>query len=455
MSLYVFSTVVLSLVFMLVFSSWWVAGAPFSVHLSALLIAVITALSIMTLVALYPTLLKRSASKRLPAKLNETSWANDVSSHLSTPAAVIDSYTVIFSNKAFLTDLGMLGMDEQIIGMPITNIIHPGDHPRLAMLLAQTLQNSESKDSIKLRMLCLDGSVLPAHVSLSPLRDDANAKLSLLQFSSASTQALKEFDYIDQSTSQQLINQIEQIVFHLNVKQQIIFLNASWETLLDYKIPDSLNKTLLSFVHPEDKPLAEARINSLIQGKRNKALLEFRLIGLNGDSHWVEMRARNTTSYKGERSSVIGTLTDISQSKVIEAGLRNNRHQLSTLINNTPGMIYRCKNDKHWSFEFVSDGCFEVTGYEPYEMVNNPSFSYMQIIHPDDRTIVKEAVQRKVDQEQKFQIMYRIITRSGSTKWVWEQGKGVFSSAGELLALEGFITDISNQDHPEFILGFQ
>lgn len=455
MSLFVFSTVVLSIIFMLVFNTWWVGSAPFKMHLSALIIATITVLSIILMIAIYPILTRRASYSQKPASLDKTSWANEVSGNLSTPAAVVDGYNVVFANKAFLTELGMLGMNDQILGMPITNIIHPGDHQHLAMMFAQTSQDENNRDTMKLRLLCLDGSILPAHISLSPLQEDGHSELNLLQFSSVASHRMKEDDSVEQSNCQQLINQIEQVVFHLNVNQEFMFLNTSWETLLDYKIQESLNKPLLSFIHPEDKPLVEARINSLIQGKRRQSLVDLRLIGRNGDSHWVELRARNTSNYKGERSSVIGTLTDISHMKITEASLRNNRHLLSTLINNTPGMIYRCKNDKQWSFEFVSDGCVDVTGYEPYEMINNPNFSYMQIIHQDDRNLARELVQRGVNEQRNFHLVYRIITRSGNIKWIWEQGKGVFSSAGELLALEGFITGIPNQDQPEVVAGFQ
>lgn len=456
MSLYVFSTAVLSIIFLVVFNTWWVEGAPFKIHLSALMIAATTVLSTLLLIAIYPMLSNRMATKRKQASLDKSSWANEVSNNLSTPAAVVNGYNVMFANKAFLTEIGMLGMQDQVLGMPVTNIIHPGDHQHLATLFAQTSSTGvQKRDTMKLRILCLDGSILPAQISLSPLQEESESDLNLLQFSSVASHKLKETELSDKSNYQQLINQIEQIVFYINVKQHIMFLNASWEALLDYTVQDSLNKTLISFVHPEDKPLAEARLNSLIQGKRSKALVELRLIARNGDSHWVELRAQNTTSYKGERSSVVGTLTDISHMKVTEASLRTNRHLLSTLINNTPGMIYRCKNDKNWSFEFVSDGSVDVTGYEPYEMINTPSFSYMQIIHADDRNMAWETVQSQVNQQQKFQLIYRIVSRSGAIKWVLEQGKGVFSSAGELLALEGVITDIANQDQTETILGFQ
>lgn len=454
MSLYVFSTAVLSIIFMLVFNTWWVGAAPFRIHLSALIIAAITILSCLLVIAVYPIFTSRTSANRKKLGFDKASWASDVSTNLSTPAAVLDGYNLTFANKAFLSELGMLGMSDQILGMPITNIVHPGDHQHLAMLFAETAYAVDKANTVQIRILSLDGTISPVHISLSPLQQDGNTELKLLQFSSASSLISKNADPVEQSNAH-LLNQIEQIVFHLNVDQQILYLNASWEALVNYSIPESLNKSLLSFLHPEDKPVAEARINSLIQGKRNKCILEARLIAKDGEPHWVELRARNTSTYKGERSSVIGTLTDISNMKVTEASLKTNRRLLSTLINNTPGMIYRCKNDKNWSFEFVSDGCAEVTGYEPYEMVNNPIFSYVQIIHSEDRFKTWDIVQKCIAKQQKFQLVYRIVTRSGNVKWVWEQGKGVFSSAGELLALEGFITDITNQDQPEVIQGFQ
>lgn len=455
MSLFVFSTLILSVIFFIVFNAWWVTGASFNTHLSALMIAATTALTSLLLIAIYPIFRKHYTRHPKPSMDHTVTWANDVSSNLSTPAAVIDGYIVKFANKAFLMEIGMLSMQEQVVGMPLTNIIHPGDHQLLASLFAKTTATQDKKNHLRIRLLCLDGSILPTHVSISPIQEDSRSVVNLLQFSSSLSQKMEASSEFENAIHEQLINHIEQIVFYLKVNQEIIFLNHSWESMLGYKVQECLNKTLLTFVHPEDKPLAEARITSLIQGKRNKTVVEFRLIARNGDSHWVELRAKNTTAYKGERSSIIGTLTDISQMKLTESTKRSHRHLLNALINNTPGMIYRCKNDKNWSFEFVSEGAVDITGYEPYEMIGNPNFSYAQIIHPEDRNIAWDHVQEKIRHQQKFQLLYRIYTRSGGVKWVLEQGKGVFSSAGELLALEGFITDVAQEDGSQAIQSLQ
>jgi PAS domain S-box-containing protein len=446
MSLYVFSTLVLSLIFMLVFGSWWNTSAPFKIHLAALAIAFTTTLCVTLLIALYPLLNARIRMGKKTTSIDKTSWGSDVSNKLSTPAAVLDGYNVIFTNKAFLNELGMDGMGDQVIGMPLTNLVHPSDHENIAKLFASASQGDDKNSTVRLRIICADGTILPVYAVLSPLDAGQDQNRTLLQlapsasFNRSISAVTSDFDY------RLLIEHIEQVVFQINASSQILFLNPSWEQLLDYKIEDSLDKSFLSYLHPEDKPIVEARLNALALGRRKHCLLEARLIGKNGDSHWVELRAKTTTNIAGERSSMIGTLTDISRMKQTEAGLRANRRSLSMLLSNVPGMVYRCKNDKNWTFEFVSDGCLEVVGYEPYEMVNNPNFAYTQIIHPDDRARTWDICQQQVAKQEKFEFVYRITTRSGAIKYVWEQGKGVFSSTGELLALEGFITDLSLHD---------
>ncbi len=55
------------------------------------------------------------------------------------------------------------------------------------------------------------------------------------------------------------------------------------------------------------------------------------------------------------------------------------------------------------------------------------------------------AVQKAVAEKRPYHFVYRIDTAEGECKWVWEKGEGIFSENSDLVALEGFITDITEQ----------
>jgi PAS domain S-box-containing protein len=99
--------------------------------------------------------------------------------------------------------------------------------------------------------------------------------------------------------------------------------------------------------------------------------------------------------------------------------------------------------------EFVSNGCFELTGYQTSELVFNNSISYNEIIFPDDRERVWKGVQQAIDTKKSFRLSYRIISANKKIKWVLEQGIGIYSPDGKLLALEGFISNITEQKEAE------
>jgi PAS domain S-box-containing protein len=140
---------------------------------------------------------------------------------------------------------------------------------------------------------------------------------------------------------------------------------------------------------------------------------------------------------------------EVAEGRRSDAKLRESQRTLATLMDNLPGMAYRCRNDRDWTMEFVSEGALALTGYAPAELVGNMVVSYGQLIVPEDREPVDEQVQGAVRARGTFRMSYRIAARDGAEKWVWEQGCGVFSPNGELEALEGFITDITEAKRAE------
>ena len=130
------------------------------------------------------------------------------------------------------------------------------------------------------------------------------------------------------------------------------------------------------------------------------------------------------------------------RASLLSTGVVNRSRVLDTLVNNLEGMAYRCLNDAHWTMVFVSQGCAELTGYAPAQLLGASGVSWEHIIHPEDRQRVRGAVQSAVANGQRFAVQYRITTLSGQTRHVTERGVAVHDEQN-VLVVEGFIEDIT------------
>ncbi len=155
----------------------------------------------------------------------------------------------------------------------------------------------------------------------------------------------------------------------------------------------------------------------------------------------------------GGRPCIVSVIHDITDRVRAEEALRENQRMLSTLLSNLPGMVYRCQNDPDWTMEFISEGCRDLTGYAPEELLGNLKTSYGRIIHSEDQRAVFESVQTALRERLPFELTYRIRTANGAETWVWERGRGIFSDHGALLALEGFVSDITEEAERRRIAG--
>jgi PAS domain S-box-containing protein len=138
-------------------------------------------------------------------------------------------------------------------------------------------------------------------------------------------------------------------------------------------------------------------------------------------------------------------LRDITQRMRAEEALAESERVHRTLLSNLSGMAYRCRNDKDWTMEFVSEGCEELTGYSSEDLVMNRRISFNSLIHPDDQHRVWDACQASLAARRPCSNEYRITTRTGEEKWVWDQAQGIYGNDGNLEAIEGLITDTTDR----------
>lgn len=238
------------------------------------------------------------------------------------------------------------------------------------------------------------------------------------------------------------LNYLQEIVFKINSAGQWLFLNQKWTEYTGYSIDESLSKSWLTHIHPQDHNTCREYLRRITKGQPESLSTPIRVINKQNKSRWMEMRANVLPCENPYTFNLTGTLTDISVEKSENERQLAQYRALLSLASNIPGMIYRCRNNRDWTMEFVSDGCIDLTGYDTSHITNSTS-AWSDIIHPEAREYVWMSIQSAVQNQHPFDLTYRIVTHDGKEKWVWERGQGNFSANGELLGLEGLITDIT------------
>ncbi len=244
---------------------------------------------------------------------------------------------------------------------------------------------------------------------------------------------------------QQILDTASVAIFLVDKAGRITQANRRMAEMFGRSMEELAGSEYVSLVHPSERETGRKNMLALLASEISSVDLERHYWRRDGTEFWGHLAGRRFYDVHGNELGLIGVISDITERKRAEDALKESKRSLETLMSNLPGMAYRCRNDRDWTMEYVNEGALELTGYQQADLVGNAKIAYNDLIHPDDQEAVWEAVQKAVGSRDKYTLNYRIRTADGTEKWVWEQGQGVFSEAGDLLALEGFITDITER----------
>ena len=160
-----------------------------------------------------------------------------------------------------------------------------------------------------------------------------------------------------------------------------------------------------------------------------------------GSLYYAEIESKDVRN-RGDQVRIT-SIRDVTERQKLQEEVAEGKQRLETLMGNLPGLAYTCQNNANWNMNYLSAGCLELLEYEPQELIGNPGLCYNDLIFAEDRQYVWDTIQEAIQSGIPFEIEYRIRTKSGKQKWVWEKGKLAKANHSEML--EGFISDITER----------
>jgi len=222
-------------------------------------------------------------------------------------------------------------------------------------------------------------------------------------------------------------------------------INARYEQITGRTKEELIRLGWMKITHPDDLNEELGSFRKLVSGEINMYSMDKRYIRPDGSVVWVHTVVASIYSLDNKNCSVICLVQDITEQKAIEMALKESERSKSVLLSHLPGLAYRCNCDRDWTMQYVSQGCFNLTGYQPESLLYNRDLSFNDLISPEYREVLWNEWQRILHERKPFKFEYEIITATGEKKWVLEMGQGIYNDNGEVEALEGIILDISDR----------
>jgi diguanylate cyclase (GGDEF)-like protein/PAS domain S-box-containing protein len=281
----------------------------------------------------------------------------------------------IYVNRAYETMLGHAPGAR--LGRAAEEAIFPADRTPVMLRFDQVLRGELDEFSIECRMIHRDGHPVWVLISASLLRSDATGRplYAIVQIINIDRQKRAEAALAESESRWSFaLEAAQQGVWDHNVTNDEMFYSRTWRTMRGYgpdEYVDGDQEEWFKRLHPDDLPRIKAVIDKQDHGEDGFDTVEYRERHRDGHYIWILSRGRPVEwGADGERIRTIGTDTDITRFKQVEAQLANEKERLRvTLESIGDGVI---STDADECIIFMNPMAEAMTGWLEAEAMGHP-----------------------------------------------------------------------------------
>ena len=339
--------------------------------------------------------------------------------------------------------------ESEIIGNPIS-ILVPSERKDEVSLILEKIKTGEHIAHYETVRRKKDGQYIDMSLSISSVRDMEGKIIGASTIGRDITERKRAEEVVRESEAQ--LNEAQRIA-HIGSWQLDISNNVlSWsdEIYRMFEIdPGEFGASYEAFleaIHPDDREAVNfAYTNSL--NTRTPYTIEHRLQFADGRIKYVHEQCETFYDADGKPIRSSGTVQDITERKQAEEALHRSEERFRRLAENARDVIYRMSLPDG-KYEYVSPAVLSVFGYSPEECYESPIL-IKQAIHPDWQMYFEEQWVNLVKGEMPPMYEYQFIHKSGEVRWMNQRNILVRDNAGNPIAIEGIVTDITERKQAE------
>ena len=254
--------------------------------------------------------------------------------------------------------------------------------------------------------------------------------------------------------SRLLLESVAEGIFGVDTVGKATFINVAALVMLGYSEDDLLGNTIHDIIHHSHADGSHYKVDDC---PMNKSFSDGTSHTINDEVLWRKDGTSIPVEYSATPIVRDGTVAgaviffqDVTERKRYEKALGESQRQLQSMIDNVPGVVYRCLAKHPWSMLSISDGVQELVGYPASDYLGeSPVRVFGSHIHPDDIEETSRIIQKAINKNKPYVVEYRVLNVSNEIRYVYAKGKAVIDAAGIPKYLDGAIFDITDRKRLE------
>jgi two-component system cell cycle sensor histidine kinase/response regulator CckA len=217
--------------------------------------------------------------------------------------------------------------------------------------------------------------------------------------------------------------------------------NAAAERMFGYSAQEMVGASIFQLI-PEHLHQGEQVLLDQIRRGEPAGLTEVERIRKDGQRLYVSVAVSPIRDARGQVIGAASIKRDVTERRQAQAALAQSQERLQLAL--SAARMGTWRYDPANQLLSWDEGLKRILGPDYYEFAS-PYSVLLNLIHEDDRTHVRDAVERAIVAGDELDVQFRIVQSGGQQRWIANQGRVVRDAAGAVLYMTGVCLDVTDR----------
>jgi PAS domain S-box-containing protein len=319
-----------------------------------------------------------------------------------------------------------------------SDTVHPDDLPHLIQVFTKAIASGEPYQ-VEVRIRRFDGTYRWFQDRGVPRRDASGAILRWYVLQTDIDERKRTEDALRHSEARlrAIVETTPECVHVIAGDGTLLSVNAAGAAMAGASSVDLIvGRNFYDIVTPDDRERYRAFNEGVCAG--HKGVLEFHIVGMDGDCRHLETRAAPLRNDDGTVAQ-LGIARDITARKQAEARLRESERHLRQLTETIPVMLWSATPEG--AIDYCNARFLDYTGFDAEQLMGSGGFT--KILHPDDLDRTVQEWLSCIRTGASFRVEVRKFHAADATyRWCMANARPLLDEHGRILKWYGTVVDM-------------